>query len=374
VRILYGVVGEGMGHATRSRVVIEHLLDRGHDVLVAVSGRAFGFLEGALAGRERASVLEIVGLTLSYDENAVDKSRTVLDNLAAAPRALRRNLAAWKEIVTQFEPEAVFTDFDSFTYLLGRAHRLPVVSIDNMQVLDRCVHEDHVTDGRSASFRLAKATVKARLPGAYHYLVSSFFFPPVRKQRTTLVPPILRPEILAARREPGEHVLVYQTAGTSTTLLPTLKRLRHRFRVYGMRREGVEDNVELRPFSQTGFVDDLRTARAVVAGGGYSLMGEAVHLRVPMLCVPLEGQFEQQLNARYLATLGYGVFADELTEEGLRTFLEGLGAHDRALEEYTPRDNAILLACVDELVERIAGGEPPPEGLRTEALGTYVDG
>jgi len=33
-----------MGHATRSRVVLEHLLVRGHDVLVAVSGRAFGFL------------------------------------------------------------------------------------------------------------------------------------------------------------------------------------------------------------------------------------------------------------------------------------------------------------------------------------------
>lgn len=41
MRILYGVVGEGMGHATRSRVVIEHLLAAGHRLHVVVSGRAF---------------------------------------------------------------------------------------------------------------------------------------------------------------------------------------------------------------------------------------------------------------------------------------------------------------------------------------------
>ena len=73
-----------------------------------------------------------------------------------------------------------------------------------------------------------------KLPGAYHYLVTSFFFPPVRKQRTTLVPPILRPEILAAKREPGAHVLVYQTAAANTALVPALQSLPYDFRVYGM--------------------------------------------------------------------------------------------------------------------------------------------
>jgi len=31
---------------------------------------------------------------------------------------------------------------------------------------------------------------------------------PVRKRKTTLVPPILRLEVLAAKREPGEQVLI----------------------------------------------------------------------------------------------------------------------------------------------------------------------
>ena len=40
MRILYGVVGEGMGHATRSRVVIEHLLARGPIIDLPALARA----------------------------------------------------------------------------------------------------------------------------------------------------------------------------------------------------------------------------------------------------------------------------------------------------------------------------------------------
>jgi len=39
MRILYGVVGEGMGHAMRSRVILDELVKE-HQVQVVVSGRA----------------------------------------------------------------------------------------------------------------------------------------------------------------------------------------------------------------------------------------------------------------------------------------------------------------------------------------------
>src|SRR4030095_7491744 len=114
-----------------------------------------------------------------------------------------------------------------------------------------------ITGAKGFHFKLAKLAVKIKMPGAYHYLVTSFFFPPVRKKRTTLIPPILRPEIVAAKREPRAHVLVYQTSRSSRKLLPALKKLPGRFHVYGMGREGEEGNVRLCAFSENGFVDDL---------------------------------------------------------------------------------------------------------------------
>lgn len=376
MRVLYGVVGEGMGHATRSRVILEHLLSAGHELRIVVSGRAHKFLVDKLGARERVTIDEIEGLNLKFEGNDLDVPESILANLEKAPVALTKNLGVMKRVLEGFEPQVVISDFESVAYLYARFHKLPVISIDNMQVINRCRHDSFVTDDESFAYRLAKLAVKAKLPGAYHYLVSSFFFPPVRKPRTTLVPPILRPEILAAKREPQDHVLVYQTSSTNTDLIPALQSLpQQKFRLYGMGRAGVEGNVTLCAFSETGFVDDLRTARAVIAGGGYSLMGEAVHLRVPMLSMPIGGQYEQELNARYLQQLGYGAYLDTakraLDATVVSEFLARVDEMTRALASYQPRDNTMLFACIDELLRDVDIDEPAPATLSSKAMGAW---
>jgi uncharacterized protein (TIGR00661 family) len=370
MHVLYGVVGEGMGHATRSRVVIEHLLTAGHEVLVVVSGRAHAFLSGAFQGRAGFRIEEITGLHLVYDGNAVDKSESVRENLDKLPSSLLRNLGVYARVLGDFAADAVISDFESWAYFYGRVEGLPVISIDNMQILNRCHLPDDIRESDAAHHLLARLAVKSKLPGAYHYLVTTFFLPPVHKRRTSLVPPILRPEILHARREPGEHLVVYQTGqSTSSPLLPALKALGLECRIYGLGREGSEDNLVFRPFSQGGFVEDLRTARAVVAGGGFSLMSECVHLHVPMLSVPIEKQFEQELNAQMLERDGYGAFARQLDGEILGAFLEAVPFYQDNLGRYVPRDNGMVLAAVDELLGDIARGAEPTDVLASETLG-----
>jgi uncharacterized protein (TIGR00661 family) len=362
-----------MGHATRSRVVLQHLVERGHEIRVVVSGRAHGFLKTAFDGVKNLRFEEIHGLHLDFDDGGLDVASSILSNLAAAPKGLIHNLDVIARVAEDgFRPEAVISDFESWAYFYARSRGIPVISIDNMQVLNRCEHPETATNWKSLDFRVAKLAVKSKLPGAYHYLITSFFFPRVRKARTTLVPPILRPLVLSARREPGEHVLVYQTtASTREVLVPVLRALPGEFRVYGLGREGREGNVWLRGFSEQGFVDDLRTAKGVVANGGLSLMSEAVHLHVPMLSIPIDGQFEQELNARWLAELGYGMWHDTFEPAAVETFLAGLPGFAEALRGYVPRDNAMLFGCVDELLERIGRGEDRPDRLAADAMGKF---
>jgi uncharacterized protein (TIGR00661 family) len=372
MRILYGVVGEGMGHATRSRVVLEHLLRSGHQIKVVVSGRAHKFLTERLAAYPNASIEEIHGLTLRYFANRLDKSDSLFDNLKKAPKGIKKNVEVYRKIAESgFAPELVVSDFESWAAFYALNHFLPVVSIDNMQVINRCKHDKKLGEKKGFNFRVAKLAVKMKLPGAYHYLVTSFFYPPVKKRRTTLVPPILRPEILSARREPGDHVLVYQTAAGNEALIEVLKKLPYRFRVYGVGREGSDGNVTLRAFSETGFVEDLRTARAVIAGGGFSLMSEAVSLHVPMLSVPIEQQYEQELNARYLANLGYGAWSQKLDRDSINGFLERVDEFSHELERFERHDNDMLFECLDELVRRRAQDEPGPDRLDAPAMAKW---
>jgi len=356
MRILYGVVGEGMGHAMRSRVVLEHLLGQGHQVAIMASGRAVDFL-----GKHFPEVTRIHGLHIIYEENRVRRGKTLWSNVLKGAAGLPKNIAAYFELIEDFAPEAVISDFESWTYFYAKAHRLPILSIDNMQILNRCTHPAEVLEGYTADFRLAKAFVKSKLPFCDWYLITTFFRPAIRKKNTSLHPPILRPEILAAQPSEGDHVLVYQTSEGHDTLVDALAASGLECRIYGLRRgiteEQIEGNLRYRPFSEKGFIDDLASARGVIASGGFTLMGEAVYLKKPMLAVPLGRQFEQVMNARYLEHLGYGRFAPDLHDAAvIRAFLAELPRYREALEGYHQDGNRDLLTAVDQHLDRAAAG------------------
>ncbi len=139
MHILYGVTGEGLGHAMRSRVVISELLRRGHRVKVAASGRACQLL-----ARDFPDVVPIHGLSITYRDGSMARGRTVIDNLRAAPALVRANVALYEAQIKAFDPDLCVSDFDSFAHLYGKAHRRPVVAIDHQHVLDRCRHDREI--------------------------------------------------------------------------------------------------------------------------------------------------------------------------------------------------------------------------------------
>ncbi len=358
MKILYGVVGEGMGHAMRSRVVLSHLVDEGHEIEIMASGRAVDFLSKRFEGVNR-----IHGLHMIYEENRVRKGKTLWSNVLNGATGLPQNIAAYFELFSTFRPEVVISDFESWTYLYAKAHRLPILSIDNMQIINRCELPKEIYEGHETDFQIAKAFVKGKLPYCDEYLITTFFKPTIRKPKTRLFPPILRPEILAAKAgaRRGDHLLVYQTAEGNEGLADTLKRSGLPVRAYGMIRDLKEDkvdgNITFRPFSEQGFIDDLASSRAVVAGGGFTLMGEAVFLHKPMLAVPLAGQFEQVLNSRYLEREGFGAFAATLSDPAtVHKFVENIPRYEEMLAAYDQRDNSALLAAVTEFLDRAAAG------------------
>jgi len=356
MKILYGVVGEGMGHAMRSRVILEHLVGQGHELSIMASGRAVEFL-----GKRFADVNRIHGFHMIYEENRVRRGKTLWSNVLGGAGAVPRQIAAYFDLIKDFRPEVVISDFESWTYFYAKLHRLPILSIDNMQVINRCTHPPEILAGHETEFQITKAFVKSKLPFCDRYLITTFFYPEVRKERTQLVPPILRPEILAATPRAGDHLLVYQTAEGNEGLAEILAAAGVECRVYGMRRgitsEEVAGKVRYRPFSEAGFIDDLASARAVIAGGGFTLMGEAVYLHKPMLALPVEHQFEQILNGRWLEQLGYGKMARRLDDVAiLHDFLAAVPSCSERLASYQQDGNRIVTAEVDHLLDCAASG------------------
>jgi uncharacterized protein (TIGR00661 family) len=350
MRVLYGVVGEGLGHATRSRVVAERLLERGHEVKVVASGQAFPYLREHLPDVE-----QIWGTSFVLEQGEVKTWKTFSTNVRGGAKGAPADWRKGVAIARGYGPDLMLSDFDGFTYLYARRYRKPVISIGNIDMVARCAHDAEILRGVRPDYITARAYVRAKIPRADHYVIATLFRPRLRLRRTTLTPPILRAEILGVRPERGEHLLVYGRIGDvaiaalDASGLPCL--------IYGARDGLTEDlwegNLVYRPFSNEGFIDDLRRARGVVASAGHSLMSEAVYLRKPMLALPLAKQFEQEMNARYLERMNYGVSATELDGPSLERFLEREDIHERALADYHQDGNVQTLGTIELVIDEV---------------------
>ena len=327
MRILYGVTGCGLGHTMRARALAQNLEARGHVVKLVASGRAVDIL-----ARHGLDVLRIAGMSMRFSEGESRLGRSIFELVRGAPGAIVRNAEITWDHVLDFDPEVLVTDFDTFTSAVGGLLGRPVISVDHQHVVDRFRHPDTVTDAVS-SYRTVRALITAKTPRCSHYVVTSFFFPEARWGETTLVGPIVRPEIANARPTQGEHVLVYQTTSGDPRVLPALLALpKTKFVLYGHGREQTRGNVELRAFEETRFVADLASSRAVIANGGFTTLSEAVFLGKPVLSIPVRRQPEQELNAAWLERLGLGMRATAIDPGVVQTFLDRSSGFVRAVD------------------------------------------
>ncbi len=341
-KIVYGVAGEGSGHSSRAREMASHLLDQGHDLWLVSYDRGYRNLKNDFR------VFETEGLCIASEDNKVSIVKTFTENLKRFPEGHRRLQELRDELFHQFRPDFVITDFEPMTAYLAQYHDLPLITIDNQHRM-RYVEYD-CPSGWELESQVTKSIIRAMVPRPTVSLVTTFFFGEVANDRTFLFPPIVRSEVLSLHPQPGDHILVYVTSGFDSLIQQLRYFTREQFLVYGYDRSDQDGPLNFRPFSQDGFLQDLATARAVIATAGFTLISEALFLKKPYLALPMQGQFEQQLNGYQLSQLGYGKSVDEVQEESIGDFLYRIPDFNERLSKYSAGDNGGIKSKLDELL------------------------
>lgn len=348
MRILYGLPSEGMGHATRSKVIIEHLM-QSHDVYIVTSNQAYTFMQQYFPN----NVIQIEGFHLAYTQNRVSIHQTVLQTLRKAPYQIKKNIKQYLQYVHQLKIDCVISDFESFSWMYAKLHRKPLISIDNMQIIDRAHIQIPIPRSVLASFYVAKQIIKAKVPGAQQYLITSFFYPEIRLPHTQYISPIIRPEIVAAKPSWSNHMVVYQRVLSLSQLLPILQAIPDQlFYVYGISEHGTYANVVCKPFSNEGFIADLVSAKGIITQGGFSLLSEAVYLQKPVLSMPIPKQFEQWYNAQNIQSLGYGMATTILDLNTIQKFIAAIPQLQKNLAGYSQHGNQQALATIDRVIRQ----------------------
>lgn len=339
-KILYGVNGEGSGHSSRAREILNHLEGGGHTVHVVSFDRGLKNLGNDF------DVTEIFGMRLTTVDNQVRYRKTVLTNLLSVPRAAR-SVRKLNHLAENWNIEVVITDFEPLSCHTGHKLGLPVLSIDNQHCLTYGDISYPAKYKKEAA--AAKMVTRVMTPKADAYFITSFFPVKAKNRKSFFFPPILRESVLACKPSDGGDILVYVTS-PAPELIPILKEIRQTFLCYGFNREGREGNVWFKKPNMEGFLADLSQSRAVLANSGFSLISEALHLGKPYLAWPVKNQFEQIFNAYYIDKMNYGRYWDELSKEKIESFLFNLDFYREALRKYPRTDNSALFKSIDGFV------------------------
>ncbi len=370
-RIVYSLAGEGRGHATRVRAVVEHLR-HAHEFTLLAPSVAYDFLAGVYAGTE-VQVRRIPGLLFHYRRKKFSYWKTIREGVSYLAR-FPSLVKSMRGLLDEFEADLAITDFEPALPRAARKSGVPVISINHQHFL---VAYDLTGVPPSAQFQAAVTSplIHAYCLHASDRVVSAFYFPPLKRGYENVIQAgvLLRPEM---RRPPddGEHVLVYLKRFAEPNLMQALAECGREVRIYGLGQRRDEGNLRFFEVNEEGFVNDLASCTALVSGAGNQLVGEALYLKKPVLAMPESGLFEQQINGYFLKAGGGGdsVSRESLDGRVLRRFLD-------ARDEYASRIDSSRMDGIPTVLETIsrhlpavsrkdntAGSDAPPPPTITQ--------
>lgn len=329
-RIFLSVAGEGRGHATRARTLLDHL-SREHELMVFAPGLAHELLK-PLEQTHGIPVVRIDGLLNHYDSKGRWEYLPSLLEWVRFAKNSPQQIARLQEILYRELPDLVLTDFEPLLPRAAERCNIPYLSID---------HQHYMAAGDLSCLptrlRLYGYGMSLGVRNVYRSqlatIISSFFEVPLQPSASPLhqVGVFLRHSVVEAQTTNLGHLVVYIRRRTPPHVLDALKTTDRPVLVYGLGPRPTERNLQFRASDEASFVRDLASSHALFCTAGNQIVGEALYLGKPLLVFPEANNHEQEINAHFVEQMRLGWVTDiaSIRAELLRDFLERGG--DRVL-------------------------------------------
>lgn len=322
-RIFYGCSGEGLGHASRTLSVIDHMPDA--EIHVFTFGKALKFFQDM----GYPYIHPIAGIPWSYKNNSVDYIQSGITAYDFFTKHIRANLNLIKSEFKTLKPKLFVADFEPSIPRAAHIQGCPLVSLDNQHYLDTTALSP-LPWFLKIYGAICGITAKFYVPGPHKTIVSTFHADCcTAKQGVVLTNGLLRRNVEMIEPTAGDHILVYIRDSVSDKVLTSIESLPYHFKIYGASEGAVKDRLAQKPnmnFLQLSpaFIWDLASCRSLIATAGNQLLTEAKFYGKSCLLIPEPKQYEQAINVFYAELDGFarGVQFHELNKEVVGEFIE----------------------------------------------------
>ena len=309
MKCLFIIQGEGRGHLTQAMTLEKALVARGHEVVGMLVGRSSSrilpsfFLKGVNAD---VTCFDSVNFITAAGDRKPDVLKTVLFNIAASPR-FYSSLSLIRSMIRKSGADLIV----NFYELLGTVayefsgRDIPMVCIGHQFLF---LHgEMHFPESGYEGHLALNLFSRAIATGASSLLALSFRpMPDDPEGRISVVPPLLRQEVLDTRRPDGvrdgdyilgymlnsgfaDEVIAWHNANPSVPL--------HFFWDNAVEApvKKVDETMSLYYLDDKEFVRQMAGCRAYASTAGFESICEAMYFGKPLMMVP--SHIEQKCNA-----------------------------------------------------------------------------
>jgi len=328
--------GEGRGHATRIRSLVERMRDR-HQITLFAPGDAYQFLASDYAESDDVRLVQIQGMKFHYVKRRLHLLKTIFEGLRYRFFVLNRLVKQLEKEIRDHQPDVILTDFEPGLPRAAQRCGLPYLSLTHQHFL-------LAYDLSSLPVRLRFFAQLMGIAVRLHYrreqvtMISSFFKSELRgnwKDRAIALGPMIRPEVRNRKTAQKKYLLSYLRKNTPGKVVSELSHAPLPVKVYGLGKQPPLGNLTFHEIDPVNFVNDMADCLGVVSAAGNQLLGECMYLGKPVLALPEARHHEQLINSYFLRQMGCGSFVtlEHFTEKDLTHFLQHQQKYKTRIQE-----------------------------------------
>lgn len=286
MKVLYAIQGTGNGHLSRSMDIVP-LLKNMAEVDVLVSGiqgdlslpfpvkykcHGMGFIFGKKGG---------VDLWKTFYKSSFRKFLKEVNSLPVHEYDL---------IITDFEPVSAWACYLHDKPCIGLSHQAAVLARQAPKT--------------ESSDMVGRLILKQYAPVTEQY---GFHF---KSFNDNIYTPVIRQQVRNIEVTNDGHYTVYLPAYDDARLIKELSNFKDtKWEVFSKHNKKVlkHRNITIQPINNEKFINSMASSKGVLCGAGFETPAEALFMKKKLLVIPMKNQYEQQLNAAALKSMGVPV-------------------------------------------------------------------
>ncbi|MCE7067582.1 glycosyltransferase family protein [Dyadobacter sp. CY326] len=317
MKIVFLVQGEGRGHLTQAISLGQILRNAGHEITAAMVGASEGRIIPSFFEEQIASpVYHFSAPNIVYNPQAegINLSATVYNLFRNASKYLS-GLSLINQTIERLQPDLIISFYETYSGLYNVLYRskVPMVCIAHQYLL---LHPKFIFPKNSKvnqliinfNSKLTSWLSAKRLALSFREMESR------NDLKITVVPPLLRREVLNTKPTRENFLLVYMTHHSLSQQIINwhLKHPEIKLHCFWDNHDAsdefvFDETLTFHRINSEKYLRMLASCKALVTTAGFESVCEAMYLGKPVMMVPVPNHFEQECNATDGVISGAGV-------------------------------------------------------------------